>query len=78
VGRSRAVLLKPKGSYGVDGSPAWLVAIGAAGLVLAGLALAKQLRARGMEGVEQRRLGWRFWYGGPWMPTGLVTAAKPA
>jgi ubiquinone/menaquinone biosynthesis C-methylase UbiE len=39
---------------------------------------AKQLRARGMEGVEQRRLGWRFWYGGPWMPTGLVTAAKPA
>ncbi len=38
---------------------------------------ATRLRARGMEDVEQRRLGWRFWYGGPWAPTGLVTAAKP-
>lgn len=39
---------------------------------------AERLHARGMEDVERRRLGWRLWYGGPWMPTGLVTAAKPA
>ncbi len=24
-----------------------------------------------------RRLGWRFWYGGPWAGTTLVTATKP-
>lgn len=32
----------------------------------------------GMTAVEQRDLGWRFWYGGPWVATTLVTATKPA
>lgn len=38
---------------------------------------ADQLRARGMEDVEVRSLGSRFWYGGPWVATNLVTASKP-
>jgi ubiquinone/menaquinone biosynthesis C-methylase UbiE len=37
---------------------------------------ARHLRARGLERVRQRALGWRFWYG-PWVGAGLVTAAKP-
>jgi ubiquinone/menaquinone biosynthesis C-methylase UbiE len=32
----------------------------------------------GMSEVTRRRLGWRFWWGGPWAPTRLVTATKPA
>ena len=28
--------------------------------------------------VERRALGWRMWWGGPWMPTTLVTARKLA
>jgi SAM-dependent methyltransferase len=31
----------------------------------------------GMSDVARRRLGWRFWWGGPWAPTRLVTARKP-
>ena len=31
----------------------------------------------GMSGVARRGLGWRFWWGGPWAPTCLVTATKP-
>ena len=31
----------------------------------------------GMIDVARRRLGWRFWWGGPWGPTRLLTAAKP-
>ena len=31
----------------------------------------------GMSDVARRRLGWRFWWGGPWAPTRLVTATKP-
>ena len=27
--------------------------------------------------IERRALGWRMWWGGPWMPTMLVTAQKP-
>jgi hypothetical protein len=30
----------------------------------------------GMSDVARRRLGWRFWWGGPWAPTRLVTATK--
>jgi arsenite methyltransferase len=43
-------------------------------------AYARRLRERGMETVDERRLDWRFWYGGPWlaMVPGLVTASKPA
>lgn len=36
------------------------------------------LRRRGMEDVRVRPLGWRFWYGGPWVATSLVTARKPS
>lgn len=36
------------------------------------------LIAAGMTNVSHRRLGWRFWFGGPQMATRLVTATKPA
>jgi SAM-dependent methyltransferase len=38
---------------------------------------AQHLRERGLEDVQQRSLGWRFWYG-PGIGAGLVTATKPA
>lgn len=38
---------------------------------------AARLRDRGMADVEVRDLGWRFWYGGPWVATRVVTARKP-
>jgi ubiquinone/menaquinone biosynthesis C-methylase UbiE len=31
----------------------------------------------GMSAVARRSLGWRFWWGGPWAATRLVTATKP-
>ena len=31
----------------------------------------------GMSNVARRRLGWRFWWSGPWAATRLVTATKP-
>jgi ubiquinone/menaquinone biosynthesis C-methylase UbiE len=39
---------------------------------------AERLRHLGMTSVAQRGLGWRFWYGGPWAVTSLVSAVKPA
>jgi ubiquinone/menaquinone biosynthesis C-methylase UbiE len=36
-----------------------------------------QLAKIGMNDVAGRRLGWRFWWGGPWAATRLVTATKP-
>lgn len=38
---------------------------------------AARLRALGMRDVTTRTLGWRFWYGGPWAATRLVSATKP-
>jgi ubiquinone/menaquinone biosynthesis C-methylase UbiE len=38
---------------------------------------AERLRERGMTGVAVRGLVWRFWYGGPWGATKLVTGSKP-
>jgi len=35
------------------------------------------LRQLGMIDVTRRRLGWRMWWTGPWLPTRLVTATKP-
>jgi SAM-dependent methyltransferase len=35
-----------------------------------------RLRERGLE-PSVRGFGWRFWYGGPWAGTSLVTATKP-
>ncbi|MGN6655531.1 MAG: class I SAM-dependent methyltransferase [Rhodanobacter sp.] len=37
----------------------------------------RHLRARGVQSTR-RSLGWRTWWGGPWMSTALVTATKPA
>jgi SAM-dependent methyltransferase len=31
----------------------------------------------GMNDVARNRLGWRFWWGGPWVATRVVTATKP-
>jgi ubiquinone/menaquinone biosynthesis C-methylase UbiE len=36
-----------------------------------------QLAKTGMSDVTRRRLGWRFWWGGPWAATRLVTATNP-
>ena len=36
-----------------------------------------QLAKIGMNDVARSRLGWRFWWGGPWAATRLVTATKP-
>lgn len=38
---------------------------------------ADHLRERGWRNVERRSVGWRMWYGGPWVSTRLVTATKP-
>jgi ubiquinone/menaquinone biosynthesis C-methylase UbiE len=35
------------------------------------------LRERGWRNVRRRSVGWRMWYGGPWVSTRLVTATKP-
>jgi hypothetical protein len=32
--------------------------------------------ARGMVNVRQRNLGWRFWYGSPFVAAKLVSAEK--
>ena len=34
------------------------------------------LRTLGATDIASRNLGWRFWYGGPWAATRLVTATK--
>lgn len=39
---------------------------------------AEHLRAAGATDIHARGLGWRFWYGGPWAATRLVTATKSA
>jgi ubiquinone/menaquinone biosynthesis C-methylase UbiE len=36
-----------------------------------------QLAKIGINDVARRRLGWRFWWGGPWAATRLLTATKP-
>ena len=37
---------------------------------------AEHLRRRGMQDVELRKLGWRFWYGSPWLGASLVRARR--
>jgi arsenite methyltransferase len=50
-------------------------------LVLADIQATRRYHERlvilGMDDVVRRSLGWRLWWGGPWMPTYLVTATKP-
>jgi arsenite methyltransferase len=36
----------------------------------------ERLRQLGMSDVQVRNLGWRYWYGGPWVATTQVTAKK--
>jgi hypothetical protein len=31
-----------------------------------------------MAEIEQRGLGWRFWYGGPWTASRMITAKRPS
>ena len=38
---------------------------------------AARLRQHGLQDVRRRRLDWRYWYGGPWTATELVSARKP-
>jgi arsenite methyltransferase len=38
---------------------------------------ADHLRERGWQHVQRRSVGWRMWYGGPWVSTRVVTATKP-
>lgn len=37
----------------------------------------ERLCQRGMASVQQRNLGWRFWYGSPFVAAKLVSAEKP-
>ena len=37
----------------------------------------EHLRKRGMQHVDLRPLGWRFWYGSPWLGASLIKASKP-
>lgn len=50
-------------------------------LVIADIAFTGRYAARLLElgaiDVHRRNLGWRFWWGGPWAATRLVTATKP-
>jgi arsenite methyltransferase len=34
------------------------------------------LRQLDVSDVQRRNLGWRMWWGGPWLPTRLITATK--
>jgi arsenite methyltransferase len=38
---------------------------------------AQELEKLGMKDISVSGLGWRFWYGGPWVAATLVTATKP-
>jgi arsenite methyltransferase len=37
-----------------------------------------RLRTLGLSDATTRGLGWRFWYGGPWVATTVACATKPA
>jgi arsenite methyltransferase len=39
---------------------------------------AQRLQRLGIVDVRQVGLGWRMWYGGPWLATTLVTGSRPA
>jgi cyclopropane fatty-acyl-phospholipid synthase-like methyltransferase len=38
----------------------------------------EHLAKLGMTDISRRNLGWRMWWTGPWLPTRLVSASKPA
>jgi SAM-dependent methyltransferase len=37
----------------------------------------ERLRSQGLPDATRSNLGWRVWWGGPWLPTRLVTATRP-
>jgi arsenite methyltransferase len=51
-------------------------------LMIADIWATRQYRSHlvelGMIDIARRGLGWRLWWSGPWLPTRLVTATKPA
>ncbi len=50
-------------------------------LVIADIRATRQYSDRlatlGMQSITRRNLGWRMWWGGPWMPTKVITATRP-
>jgi SAM-dependent methyltransferase len=40
-------------------------------------AYAGHLQERGLDDVQVWGLGWRFWYGGPWVATSAISGRKP-
>lgn len=50
-------------------------------LLIADIPAVEEYRRRladlGMDGVRVRPLGWRMWWGGPWLSTRAVSAVKP-
>ena len=59
---------------------AWRVLRPGGKLLIADISRSRQYRQRLIAlgaRVERRSLGWRMWWGGPWMPTMLITARKP-
>ena len=60
---------------------AWRVLRPGGRLLIADISKSRRYRQRLVEfgaTVVRRNLGWRMWWGGPWMPTMLVDARKPA
>jgi len=60
---------------------AWRVLRPGGRLLIADISKSRRYRQRLLElgaVVVRRNLGWRMWWGGPWVPTMLVDARKPA
>jgi len=60
---------------------AWRVLRPGGRLLIADISKSRRYRQRLAElgaTVVRRNLGWRMWWGGPWVPTMLVNAHKPA